>query len=220
MSSYFETQLKDLLGRQRRAIAELRKTTRHLEVQLDAIAANEDLTAEAREIEVRKARRAAEPKIAALAEEARKARARAPEVVRQMRAARRIELADQIRVRALLAEGWPPLSIAESAVNARHDETLAALRTEIHYWRPDGLKPQPSQIAEIEDAIDEQLAGLTVDGSERQALRAAGDLQREAEAIEPTITFALRTVSGGARPEDRLAAAIATSAARSAEGDA
>jgi hypothetical protein len=213
---YFKHHLTAVREEQRKALDGLRALIAEVEAKEAEITGDPDMSDDLKQMHLSRLRREAQKRVPGFAEQAQKAAAKGRDLTRRLRSARSVELANQQRVRTLLDSGWAPVEIAEAAWAAADDDTLAALRAETAYYKPDGHVIEPARLEEINQSLDEAIAGFTMDVQEAQALQASAELRAHEAAVAPTITQALRTTSGQAGPQDRLAAAYASNQADAA----
>jgi hypothetical protein len=112
------------------------------------------------------------------------------------------------RVNRLLDGGTAPLHVLRQAVQQGDEETVIALRSAMHYWKPEGVKEFPDA-SETIIACDRALADLAVGEGERERSKAAAQLADARAGLETVQLFAMQGAEGSAKGKSRIAAAHA-----------
>lgn len=136
---------------------------------------------------------------------ARDAQTRHQELVRGMRAARRVDAGAQGRVRTLLERGLPAATIIERALQQGEPEVVAALRAEMPWW---GDRNGFHDTDDVISACDRALAKIG-HADEVQHNEAVVEFAKAAKGLPEILEFGAKAVGDQATPTDRLRMAYA-----------
>lgn len=194
------------LRRVRRALTDL---PRELEQRERTVVDDPDLTAEARKIKLRQIREEERAKQQKLHGRMTSAATKATVLEKKIRAKRATLVDEPIsnKVRDMLARGVAPNTILERAVELHDDETVAALRAEMSYYRgEDGFADTTDTVA----ACDRALAEIGQEG-DRDSSHAIINVTEAKRAVPEIEEFAAKAVLGQITPHDRIKLGYATS---------
>jgi len=112
------------------------------------------------------------------------------------------------------AKHTPPMQVLKQAVQHGDEETVIALRSAMHYWKPDRANGFPGaedfpDTSEVILACDRALADLAIGEGERERSKAAAKLADAKAGLETIRFFAMEGARGSAKGQPRIAAALA-----------